>query len=74
VLLDDQCMNIQNQNLKVKHPCEPMDGYKQVHVWMDVQISLCMNEVKRLKYLNMATRLPPCPRPLILVMPPLGLK
>ncbi len=24
-----------------------------------------MNEVKRLKYLNMATRLPPCPRPLI---------
>jgi hypothetical protein len=53
-----------------KHPCEPMDGYKQVHVWMDVQISLYMNEVKRLKYLNMATRLPPCPRPLILVMPP----
>jgi hypothetical protein len=29
-----------------------------------------MNEVKHLKYLNMATRLPPCPRPLILVMPP----
>jgi hypothetical protein len=34
-----------------------MDGYKQVHVWMDVEISLYMNAVKRLKYLNMATRL-----------------
>jgi hypothetical protein len=42
-----------------------MDGYKQVHVWMDVRISLYMNEVRPLKYLNMATRVPPCPRPFI---------